>query len=232
MKDRIKRALPAYCIVPVAVTWIVNLAAYFLTQPIVEQMPHRAAWCLPLDTAIPFFAPFIVIYVLSYLQWIFNYLITAYEGPEVSYRALSGEILSRLVCMVIFLLFPMWMTRPAVVGNDIFSRLTRFIYSVDLPTNLFPSIHCMESWLCFRFALRLKKPPKWYAPLQLIFTLSVFASTVFVKQHVVLDIVGGVAVAELGIFLSKILHTERLFYAIEPKFVKRSYEKREVTAVE
>ena len=37
----------------------------------------------------------------------------------------------------------------------------------------------------------------------------VFASTVLIKQHVVIDIIGGVLVVEIGLFLAKKLNTKR-----------------------
>ncbi|MFQ6930280.1 MAG: hypothetical protein ACLRR3_04235 [Eubacterium sp.] len=36
-----------------------------------------------------------------------------------------------------------------------------------------------------------------------------------IKQHVVIDIIGGVLVVEIGLFLAKKLNTKRIFYAIE-----------------
>ncbi len=45
----------------------------------------------------------------------------------------------------------------------------------------------------------------------LVMTLLVFASTVLVKQHVVVDMFGAVLVAELGFFLSGKFHMERIF---------------------
>jgi len=42
----------------------------------------------------------------------------------------------------------------------------------------------------------------------------VFASTVLIKQHVVIDIIGGVLVVEIGLFLAKKLNTKRIFAMI------------------
>lgn len=38
-----------------------------------------------------------------------------------------------------------------------------------------------------------------------------FASTVLIKQHVVIDIIGGVLVVEIGLFLAKKLNTKEFF---------------------
>ena len=93
-----------------------------------------------------------------------------------------------------------------------------FIYAADEPPiNLFPSLHCLESWLCFRGAVGLRKMPRWYAWLQLIFTLLVFTSVLLVKQHVWPDILGGIAVAELGQLLRRLFHAERLFEKLNPQ---------------
>ena len=42
-------------------------------------------------------------------------------------------------------------------------------------------------------------------------------NTVLIKQHVVIDIIGGVLVVEIGLFLAKKLNTKRIFYAIGNK---------------
>ena len=39
-----------------------------------------------------------------------------------------------------------------------------------------------------------------------MFSLLVCASTVLVKQHVFVDILGGIAVAEIGLLLSRIIY--------------------------
>ena len=62
--------------------------------------------------------------------------------------------------------------------------------------------------------------PRGYVLGQFIFTLFVFASTVFVKQHVVVDILGGVIVAELAWLLSSRLPAEAAFEKIEAVFTR------------
>ena len=68
-----------------------------------------------------------------------------------------------------------------------------------------------------RGAFRCKKPKNWYKIYCVIITLGIFASTVLVRQHVVIDILGGVLVAELGLFLAKKLGAGRIFTFLERK---------------
>ena len=103
------------------------------------------------------------------------------------------------------------MERPEVPGSDPFSWLVRFIYQVDTPDNLLPSIHCLENWLCFRGALRCRKVGRGYQIGMLIFAILVFASTLLVKQHLVLDVVTGIAVVEIGLFLARRTGAGRIY---------------------
>ena len=45
----------------------------------------------------------------------------------------------------------------------------------------------------------------------LILTLLVFASVVLVKQHYVVDVLAGIAVAEIGLFLAPRLKLDQVF---------------------
>ena len=78
----------------------------------------------------------------------------------------------------------------------------------------------------------LKKKNGWYIAAQGVFTVLVFASTVLIKQHFVVDIIAGVAVAETGWILSEKLKLWRFFERIELPFVrvKRACEREEEVA--
>ena len=112
--------------------------------------------------------------------------------------------------MFILLAYPTTFCRPPIEVTGFSTWLTSLIYQSDTPTNLFPSMHCVASWFCFRGSLGLKKMPRWYAWAQGFFSLLVFASVLLVKQHVWPDIIGGIAVAELGILLARVFHWEHL----------------------
>ena len=48
----------------------------------------------------------------------------------------------------------------------------------------------------------MKKPPKWYRYATTVMALGVFASTLFVKQHVLVDVFGGIIVYEIGYYIA------------------------------
>ena len=189
--------LPPYTRIPLASMVCIHGLVYYATRLVTQKMTHFD-FSLPVDDVIPFIPAFSVIYVLAYVQWIAGYIVIARGSRELCYRVISGEIISKLICMALFLLVPTTMARAEIVSDGFFDRVVGYIYRLDAADNFFPSIHCLESWVCFRGAMRMKKAKPWYQYLTLLFSILVFASTVLIKQHAAVDIVGGVLTAEIG----------------------------------
>ncbi len=160
---------------------------------------------LAIDGKIPLVTPFIVVYVLAYAHWVLGYIQAANESRRVFFRIFVADLFAKLATMVIFLVFPTTAFRPEATGSGIFDRLTAMIYKADACDNLFPSIHVLESWMVMHVGFYLKKVPAWYQPANIVFTILVCLSTVFLKQHVVVDILGGIVLAEAGYLISGIL---------------------------
>ena len=220
LKKKLEVFLPVYTYFPLAAVICTNMLAYFATRPFTQGWAHYDL-SLPVDGVLPFVPAFSVIYLLAYIQWIVGYILIARESRALCYRVLSGEIIAKLTCMVLFLALPTAMIRPEITSHDVFSKITGYIYQFDAADNLFPSIHCLESWICFRGALRIKKVGRWYRWVTLGFTLLVFASVVLIKQHLVVDIIAGVAVCELGQLLAQKTDSARIFRRIEACFRKK-----------
>lgn len=196
--------IPVYSILPLAAMLAMNGLAYFGTRLFTTSRYHYNIES-PLDLMLPLVPAFVVIYILAYGQWILCYLLIAGEKKEYVYRIFLGEIIAKFMCLVIFMIFPTTLNRPEITGSGIFERMLAMVYSLDAADNLFPSIHCLESWVCWRGCRKLTGMPRWFSGVNFVFTLLVFASTVLLKQHVLIDIAGGVAVAEIGLALSGLI---------------------------
>ena len=61
----------------------------------------------------------------------------------------TADLISRRVCLIIFLAYPTTNTRPVIEGSGFWDLLAGWLYSIDAADNLFPSIHCLVSWFCF-----------------------------------------------------------------------------------
>ena len=196
-KQKLDHLLPSYTHIPLVAMVCVHALVYYATRPVSQTLTHFDL-SLPIDGVIPFIPAFSVIYLLSFVQWTVGFILIARDSRELCCRVISGEIISKLICMALFLLVPTTMARAEIVSDGFFDRIVGYIYRLDAPDNLFPSIHCLESWVCFRGAMRMKKTKPWYRYFTLLFSLLVFASTVLIKQHTAVDIIGGVLTAEIG----------------------------------
>lgn len=214
--DKIYKILPRYAFVPIIASVVLNFMVYFGSRIITSSMYHYD-FSIFIDSQLPFVAPMMLIYVLAYVQWIVGFIVIGRESREVCYEVMSAEQIAKILCLVCFLVIPSTISRPEITGTEFCEWLSRFIYSMDNPDNLFPSIHCLESWICFRGAMKCKKASKGYKATMFVAAILVFASTLLVKQHVFVDVLGGIAVVEIGLFLTKKIRMSRLYFALERK---------------
>ncbi len=98
---------------------------------------------------------------------------------------------------LIYVFFQTKIERPVITGSDISSDVLRWVYSVDKPFNAFPSLHTSLSALC---TLLWRKAGSNVWLIILLWALLIIASTVLVKQHYIVDVLGGMAVAILSYY--------------------------------
>ena len=228
MKRTLLRILPLYGLLPILCSVLFNIIVYFGNRIVTSGWTHYDLSLPFLDDRIPFQSWAIVIYVGAYAFWIVGFLLIARDEKEVCYGVFSGELIGKLFCLLFFLLLPTAMVdRPSGFElKNLFDRLTQLVYDMDAPDNLFPSIHCMESWVVVRgvFRCRNLRCPTVIRALSVCMAFAVFASTLLVKQHVFLDVLAGVGVAELGLLLSRKLRAERIFPALEKRLLPERRE--------
>ena len=97
---------------------------------------------------------------------------------------------------------PVMIARPEIVIENVFDRALSVVYFLDQPRNLFPSMHCMFSWRVTRELIDMESVRTFVKIGACVFSLLVFASTLFTRQHYIVDILGGTLVAELARFVS------------------------------
>lgn len=212
-KKYIDKLVPEYALLSLITCFCVSGIVYWGSQLIMQNKFHYDL-SSSLDRHIFLVKEWIIIYIVCYAFWVINYILIAREGKEKWYRFVNADIMSKLICGVFYILLPTTIIRPQVLGGDIFSCLVRFIYNSDPPTNLFPSIHCLVSWFCFIGIRNSKKIPTWYKLFSFIFAVLVCISTQFTKQHILIDVAGGIMIAELSYYVTN--HTQ--IYRSKEKF--------------
>lgn len=159
--------------------------------------PEPVFWVhSPLDDAIPFVGAFIIPYVLWYL-YAFGFLLWYYLKDTVLFVRLArymGAIL--LISCFVYTVVPNGQQlRPAEPGGDIFSRVCALLYSIDTPTNSFPSIHAAFSVAVHITVLYDRKRGWPFKSASFVLCAFICVSTVMVKQHSVLCLYSGLGLA-------------------------------------
>ncbi len=219
LKEKISKLLPVYAWLPLTLVVAFNMVAYYLIPAILGDV-QRYDLSIGLDRKLPLLTWFISFYILAYVQWIGSYWYHCSRNTKLCYEITTADLIGKILSAICFIAIPTAIVRPEIVVDGFFDYWTDFIYFTDKPINLFPSIHCLESWICFRGAMMLPKKNKFYIAFQFVFTLFVFASTVFVKQHFVIDIPVAVIFGEIGIFISTKCNGWKMLNAIQPKSLR------------
>ena len=219
-----RRLIPVYAIFPLITTGIMNIVAFYgpkLIQALGFARP-MTDMTTAFDLATPFRPVWVLPYIATFAFWIFQYLTAAQESPELACRLAAADFTAKLICMAFFIFLPTTNVRPEVTQSDLCGFLMRVIYTLDTPTNLFPSEHCFIAWLGTRFIFDCKRLEhrRLISGLCIFGSLLVFLSTLFTKQHVVYDVFAGIAVAEIGYAAAKWTPLPRLFSRINERFQK------------
>lgn len=176
---------------------------------------HYTNVSITLDNAIPFIEYFIIPYMLWFAYVAIGIFYFFFHSKEEFYKMTAFLFIGMTICLIIFTIWPSGQhLRPTFVGrNNIFTNMVRFIYRTDTSTNVFPSIHVYNSigvHLAFHNNETLKKNKILMAG-SFILMVSICLSTVFLKQHSVLDGLGGIA---LSILMYKLVYKTEHSYLL------------------
>lgn len=212
LKKYVDRICPLFGIIPLIACFALNMLVYSGTMILCSDWTHYDL-TTDFDRSVPLVPWWIYIYLGCYLFWIVNYIMVARinrNDKDAFYRFVLTDMMSRLVCALFYLGFPTTNIRPAFTADSVSGHLLSFVYAIDQPTNLFPSIHCLVSWLCFIGIRGSKQVPVPYKIFSCVFALLVVASTQFTKQHYIVDAAAGLLLAELLWFISQKTNLYRL----------------------
>ncbi len=166
---------------------------YILSASMNARVAHPIQATTALDKALPLVPFFIVFYMLGY---VFVFLPPFFIRDRRTFNATAVVFAGMLtIAFACFIAFPVEMHKEIAQGSDPFSRLTRFQQTVDTAFNTFPSLHVEMN--TFAYLVVVREHPRWrwwlLPPLVLI-----ILSTLLVKQHLLLDVAGGLALAYGG----------------------------------
>ena len=175
---------------------------YYLSKIIVDEY-HIIHFGV--DDKIPFLPIFIIPYIIWYLYVPLPMIFVFFKYKEAFKKQAIIFFSGAIFCSLFFLVFPTVIDfRPTAEGKGILLWLTRFIYANDTPpSNVFPSLHCYEALSVHltTFTVGPMKNNKLLRLVSFVLVILICASTVFVKQHSFIDVIGGCLIAIIFCFV-------------------------------
>ncbi len=182
--------------------WIIPILAlefsYFPIKQIVRGGIAPALW---LDAYIPLWPVWGVPYLLVFGWWTFGYFWATLCLNDENFRefALSGLIIFSLTAAT-FILFPTYVNRPELTGVGFDWDLMRFIYGNDSVYNALPSLHISTTmWMTLHFVRQMPRKAWLFWGIFGIVVLS----TLFTRQHYLLDVAAGGLLAWISLPLAR-----------------------------
>ncbi len=159
-------------------------------------------------TALDDVIPFCEVFIIPYLFWFFYILLAVLyfifrEGDHREYYRMVFHMMTGMtIFLIVSYLYPnAQQLRPTVFPRDnIFTYMVKELYSRDTPTNILPSIHVFNS-LAIHIAITTSeklRDKKAIKIVSLVITTLIILSTMFLKQHSVIDVFLGMTMALLG----------------------------------
>lgn len=157
---------------------------------------------LPIDQKIPFCEYFFI----PYTMWFAYVAVTVavfffFLDIGDFYRMCMHLFLGMTVFILVSAIYPNGQNlRPTVFPRDnYFTDMVKALYKTDTSTNVLPSIHVYNS-ICIHIGIAKNEclgSKKWLKNSSFLLMCLIILSTVFLKQHSVIDVVTGIALAGL-----------------------------------
>lgn len=193
--------------------WVALYAFIYLPWFLyLEQNPADHYYMIhsPLDDYIPFVEYFIVPYLLWFLFIAVTILYFFFTDKKGFYKLITFLFTGMTLFLIVCTVFPNGLNlRPDTFARDnFFTDLVKTLYHTDTSTNVLPSIHVFNS-LGASIAIAHSDALKKHRGIQMsahILTALIIMSTVFLKQHSVIDMIAAFVMA--GVIYPLVYNTQ------------------------
>lgn len=185
-----------------------------------------------LDKKIPVISLFVIPYIYWYLYILLGLIFILSKNRKKYLRLLLSIYIGMIVCYFFYYFLPVEIRRPYIADTNIFNKLVNIIYDSDRPVNCFPSIHVLNTYLIMRYTSK-NYSKSWFHYTNVVGIL-IILSTLFIKQHYILDGLASIFFSEIIIFINKFIddkYFEWLIY-IPYKIINRKKENNIFTSLD
>lgn len=186
----------------------VYLAGFFYLEKTITTEFH--ALNSPIDNIIPFVNIFIIPYYLWFLYVAAACIYFFFVSQREFVKMVSFLVIGMTIYLIICYLYPNGLKdfRPTGLTDSGLDKLVIALYGTDTSTNVFPSIHVYNS-IGVNIAVSRHKSFKHpvVKAASLILCVLICLSTMFLKQHSVIDVLGGLV---MGAFIYELVYKTKL----------------------
>lgn len=180
-----------YCLV--LLYFLFYLPAFFILEKV--SSPKVTVYC-PIDGMIPFIPAFVFPYFAWHLLIPAILIFFMIKDREAFLRLCFTMFTGMTAALFIYAVIPNGLNiRVPVTGNSLPEKICSLLYSIDTPTNVCPSIH-VSSTVAISVSVQKARSLKKHKAVKIflhITAILIIASTLFIKQHSVYDVLAGAA---------------------------------------
>lgn len=181
---------------------------YIFVFAVLEGIDHEQYFTpsFAVDYDIPFIPAFVVPYVLWFIWIPVASTLLLFYDEDMFVRTRRLLIIGMTAFLLISAFFPtrLFLRPETLPDNGIFCKMLSVIYYSDTSTNVFPSIHVYNTcaiWHAVYVSSNGLLGKKWFNISVSVLSVLIILSTMFIKQHSVLDVAGGIVMFGLVLFI-------------------------------
>jgi len=155
-----------------------------------------------LDDLIPFCEVFVIPYILWFAYVAIFLALFFFLSKDEFYKITAYMFIGMTICLFIYTIYPNGhdLRLSEFPRENIFTHLVSLFYDNDTCTNVLPSIHSFNSLVIMIavFKSNVLRKYRYYSTLCsfcTITTILIMLSTVFIKQHSILDMVAAIVLS-------------------------------------
>lgn len=184
--------------------WLLYWPIYMFCFSILERgwiRPYyHPTYCI-VDDWIPFCEWFVLPYMIWFVFVFFSIFYTALYEREVFVKTMKYVAFTYTIALIVFVVYPNCQElRPETFARDnVLTRFMALFYQFDTNTNVLPSVHVLGTLASLAAYLHCEKFQGigWKIALWVL-SILICVSTVFLKQHSILDMVAAIPVCIVG----------------------------------
>ena len=215
----------SYAIIPFIIFVVILLVSYFGNQLIYQLrgIPGSNYPEIDIDKKIPLISWFVYFYYLTFPLGLVTFFYVAYKDKKSLYNIFLTLCISFAISGLIYLVGQTEFTKPDFTPVTFTDKLVVWTWGSTNPVNCFPSQHCFMAFAVMIAVCSSKGLNIFYRIISFIISIFIILSTVFIRQHFLLDMV---ASFDIMFIVFGLVYYFKLGNRLKARQEKREYERQ------